>query len=300
MPNVLPFPVRCQIIRTLVEGNSIRATARLTDTDKDAVMRLGALVGQGCLKLHDQLVGHVPAAVLEIDETWSYVGRHERRKIKSDPATFGDTYTMFAIDTDTKLVPSFHTGKRELPDATIFMADLRERVEGHPQMSVDGWPHWEESIRRTFGHEGADVGAIVKEYQKACSRDTGNCGRVKSSKRKTIYGKPEQELISTSKAERMNMTTRMQQRRFTRLTNGYSKKKSNHVAAVGLHYFWYNFVRVHESIDTTPAVKAGVADHEWSIEELVGRALEEVGEAHPEPPPNARKRYQRKTHRGTW
>lgn len=292
--NVLPFAVRCQVIRALVEGNSIRATARLTDTDKDAVMRLGLIVGQGCLKLHDRLVGEIPAEVLEVDETWSFIGAHERRKRKSDPAHFGDTYTMFAIDADTKFIPSFEVGKRALSTATDFMTDLRSRVEGKPQITVDGWPHWVEAIRRTFGHRGADVGSIVKEYQKACSPDTGNCGRVKSTEKTVIYGDPDQDLISTSKAERFNMTTRMQQRRFTRLTNAYSKKDENHRAAVGLLYFWYNFVRVHESIGTTPAVQAGVADHPWSLAEMVQAALEEMGEMNK---PRAReRRYHYKTH----
>lgn len=296
--NVLPFKVRTRVIRTLVEGNSVRSAARLTKTDKDAVVRLGVTVGEGCKKLHDKLVHNVPGGTYEIDETWGYVGRHERRKLPTDPKEFGDQYTMFAMEADTKFVPSFKTGKRTLPVATAFMADLRARVDGKPQLTVDGWPHWVEATRRTFGHNGAHVGMTVKEYQKECHADdtSRGCGRVKSQDKTVIYGNPDQAKISTSKAERFNLTQRMSDRRLTRLTNAYSKKVENHGASAGLHYFYYNFVRVHESLGTTPAVKAGVADHEWTVEEMTQAALAEMGEGNPPPKGTRPRRYERKTH----
>jgi hypothetical protein len=151
MANVLPFHVRVRVVKALAEGTSIRAAARLTGTNKDAVMRLGLLVGLGCMKLHAKLVQKIRAALIEIDEIWAYVGVHEKRKRERHPAHFGDTYTIFAIDAETKLVPSYLTGKRSLPFATKFMHDLRSRVAGKPQISVDGWPQWEESIRRSCG-----------------------------------------------------------------------------------------------------------------------------------------------------
>lgn len=153
-------------------------------------------------------------------------------------------------------------------------------------------------MRRAFGHAGADVGSTVKEYKKACHPDdtSKGCGRVKSQVRSTIYGEPDQEHIGTSHAERVNLTTRMKQRRLTRLTNGYSKKAGNLRAAMALHYFWYNFVRVHESIGTTPAVEAGVVDHEWSLEEMVLAALEEVGEMNKPTYAKRTRRVDRKTH----
>lgn len=296
--NVLPFQVRVRIIRTLVEGNSIRATARLTCADKDAVMRLGFLVGTGCLQLHDRLVGGVTADFLEIDEVWAYVGRHERRKKKSDPEDWGDVYTMFAVDAETKLVPSFETGKRTLDTATDFAQDLRARVDGKPQITVDGWPLWIESMRRAFGHDGADVGMTVKEYQKECRPDdtSKGCGRVKSQNKTVIFGDPLQSHITTSHAERVNLTTRMQQRRLTRLTNGYSKKAVNLRAAMGLHYFWYNFVRRHQTIGTTPALESGVATHEWTLDEMVQAALEEMGEMNKPTYSKRPRRVTRKTH----
>jgi len=129
--NVLPFPVRARVVGTLVEGNSVRSAARLTKTDKDAVVRLGVTVVEGCQKLHDKIVRSVPGGVYEVDETWSFVGRHERRKTKDDPSWFGDQYHMFAMEADTKLVPSYQTGKRTLPVATAFMKDFRSRVDGN-------------------------------------------------------------------------------------------------------------------------------------------------------------------------
>lgn len=180
MANVLPFPVRSRIIRTLVEGNSIRSTSRLTNADKDVVMRLGATVGEGCQKLHDRLVHDVHTGPIEVDETWNFVGRHERRKQPNDPKSWGDQYTLFALDADSKLVPSYVTGKRELGTATTFMRDLHSRVAGKPQVSVDGWPHWIESLRRSFGYQGVDAGSIVKEYQKECAGDSTPLRRSRS------------------------------------------------------------------------------------------------------------------------
>lgn len=299
MANVLPFKARVRVIRALVDGNSLAATSRLTCVDKDVVMRLGVTVGFGCMKLHDRLVKDVHAEYIEVDECWSFVGRHERRKLRTDPRWFGDQYTFFAIDSDTKFVPAYLTGKRSLPTATHFMKDLRRRVRGVPQVSVDGWPHWDEALRRAFGHGNVHAGAIVKEYQTPRSGTVErhlSPPRVKSTKKAVIYGSPDQERISTAIAERLNMTTRMQQRRLTRLTNAYSKKKDNLVAAVGLHFFWYSFVRVHESLGTTPAVRAGVADHEWTLEELVREALKEMGVSTGEVPPKRPSHYKRKTH----
>jgi hypothetical protein len=298
MPNVLPLKVRTKIVRALVEGNSVRSTSRLTHTDKDAVVKLGVTVGEGCKRLHDKFVRHLPAGTLEIDETWGFVGRHERRKLKSDPPWFGDQYHMFALDKDSKLVPSYKTGKRTLPVATVFMKDLRARVDGKPQVTVDGWPHWVEALRRSFGHNGVNAGMTVKEYQKACPPDgtARACGRVKSQTKSVIYGKPIQKFISTSRAERFNLTSRMTDRRLTRLTNAFSRKATNHAASADLHYFWYNFVRRHEAIGTTPAVKAGITDHEWTLAEMTKAALAEMGADTPERDPTLPRKYQRKTH----
>ena len=298
MANVLPLKVRTKIVRALVEGNGVRSASRLTHTDKNAVINLGVVVGEGCKRLHDKLVRHIPGGVYELDERWGIVGKHERRKLKTDPEEWGDIYTHFAVDADTKLVPAYRTGKRTLGSATTFLKDLRERVDGKPQITVDGWPHWVEALRRSFGHRGVDAAMTVKEYQKECKvgDPAKDCGRVKSQKRIVIYGNPDPKRISTSKAERLNLTARMTDRRLTRLTNAHSKKAENHAASADLHAFWYNFVRVHETLGTTPAVAAGLAERPWTIEEMTQAALAEVGADNQAPKATRPRRYQRKTH----
>jgi IS1 family transposase len=274
--NVLPFPLRVKVIAHLVEGTSIRSTGRLVGVDKDAVMHLGVMIGLACLALHAKLVKGVRSALLEVDEVWAFCGRHQRRLLPTDPAEFGDHYTMFAIDPVSKLVAAFLTGARDGATALRFARDLRARVLGKPQVSVDGWPHWYEAFRKAFGWNGVDLGVVVKEYQNDTdARDPArkySPGRVKSVQKRAALGTPREEDISTALAERMNLTSRMHQRRLTRLTNAYSKKAENLAAAVGLHFCWYNFVRVHETIGTTPAVAAGIADHPWSMAELVAAA----------------------------
>lgn len=274
--NELSKETRVQIIQHLVEGTSIRATARLVDVYKETVADLGYALGVACLSIHDRRVSCVSVNYIECDEIWGFVGKKEKCKSDSDPDDFGDAYTMFAIDPESKFIPSYLTGKRELEYATEFMRDLRARVHGKPQISVDGWPHWIEAVRRAFGHDGCHLGLTVKEYQPptvlGCPRS-----RVKASARVVVYGKPEQELISTAIAERANLTTRMHQRRLTRLTNAFSKRFDCLRASLGLYFMYYNFVRVHETIGTTPAVKAGMASEPWTLEYLVSMALHEAG-----------------------
>lgn len=280
MAHILSFDTRVRVINALVEGTSIRATARQCHVYKRTVQDFGVAIGKACGRMHDRLVRGIRADFIEVDECWGYVSCHERRKKKGAPREWGDAYTFFAVDSETKLVPSYRVGKRTLPVATTFMADLRARVEGTPQMSVDGWPHWAEAVRRTFGHEGIDLGMTVKEYQKR-KETKGNDrmyapARVKSVSKTVIFGAPDQDFISTAIAERVNMTTRMSMRRLTRLTNAFSKKRANLMAAVDLHFFHYNFVRAHETLGTTPAIRAGIADHVWSLEEMVQAAIEEA------------------------
>jgi hypothetical protein len=184
---------------------------------------------------------------------------------------------MFAIDPTSKLIPSFLTGPRDLATATTFARDLHARIIGKPQISVDGWPHWQDAFLTAFGWAGCNLGACVKEYQTdADPRDPDRKytpSRVKSIEKRPLLGAPHEAAISTAIAERMNLTGRMQQRRLTRLTNAYSKKRENLVAAIGLHFMHYNFVRMHEALGTTPAVAAGLAAAPWSIGDLVEAAL---------------------------
>jgi hypothetical protein len=284
--NTLRFSLRVKVIAHLVAGCGIRTTAGLVGVDKDAVMHLGVAVGQGCMRLHEKLVRGVQMNLGEVDEVWAYVGRHERRKLSSDPPEFGDNYTMFCIDAISKLVPAYYTGKREPQNALRFARDLRSRVVGKPQISVDGWPHWLDAFRRAFGWNGVNLGVVIKEYENDYAPTDParrySPGRVKRMDKHPALGVPNMDDVSTSLAERLNLTTRMHMRRLTRLTNAYSKKRENLIAAIGLHFMHYNFVRVHETIGTTPAVAAGLAAAPWSLDELVGAALE-AAKSTPEP-----------------
>jgi IS1 family transposase len=240
-------------------------------------MRLQLIVGLGCLVLHDRIVRGVPMALGEVDEVWAYVGRHERRKRATDPATWGDAYTMFCLDAVTKLVPAFLTGRRDPATAAAFMLDLRARVVGKPQLSVDGWLPWLEAVRGAFGPHGCDLGVVIKKYQREGHPDDPtrrhNPGRVKHSEKRAILGTPDMATTSTSLAERANLTTRMGQRRLTRSTNAYSKKAENLRAAIALHFAHYNLVRIHEALGTTPAARAGLVTGPWSLAQLVREAI---------------------------
>ena len=282
--NVLKFSKRVAVIHALCEGTSIRATARLCKVDKDVVMRLGNTVGEGCAKLHDRMMRGVRPAYIEVDECWAFVFCKQKTKIrkKSKIVGHGDAYTMFAIDNETKLVPSYITATRSMVTATKVMKDLRARTVGKYQMSVDGWPDWIEAVRRAFGHNGVHLGQTVKEYQRKKDTSTPerkySPSRVKTITRTKVFGEPEEEMISTAKAEQKNLDTRMRTRRLTRLTNAFSKKARNLRAALHMHFFHYNFVREHGAHGTAPAVQAKLIKRPWTLEEMVTAALEAAGE----------------------
>jgi hypothetical protein len=288
--NVLPLASRVNIIAHLLDGCSIAATSRLVKCDKDVPMYLGVLVGRGCAILHDRLMRGVRMSLGEVDEVWAYVGRHEKRLRPFDPPEWGDNYTMFCVDAVSRIVPSYLTANRDGENATTFFRDLRSRTLGKPQVNVDGWPHWPDAARRAYGWNGVDMAVVIKEYQSP-DYDPRNPdrkyspSRVKSVEKHRALGKPDLDIAGTERAERLNLTGRMNMRRLTRLTNAYSRKRENLVAALHLHFFAYNFVRVHEAIGTTPAVAAGIADAPWSLTELVERALAALNETPEAPSP---------------
>jgi IS1 family transposase len=283
--NVLPMGTRVRVVSALVEGNSLRATERLTETSRPAVTSLLLHVGAGCARLHDGLMRGLRCAVLELDEIWSFVGCKEGHKDECHPEEYGDQYTWTALDATTKLVPVYLVAKRTPDAAQAFARELRARVLGKPQITSDGHKAYLEAIEGAFG---ADVhyAQILKTYRAdeagGASRDDVRYsrGRVVRSVKRRITGTPDHDQISTSYVERLNLTTRMQVRRFTRLTNAFSKRVANLRAAVALHFAHYNLCRVHETLRVTPAMQAGITDRVWSVEELVTAAL-----AAPEPPP---------------
>ncbi|MCH7777701.1 MAG: transposase [Gemmatimonadetes bacterium] len=278
--NTLPKDKQIQAVSALTEGCSIRATERLTDIHRDTIMRLGVRVGQGCEKLHDRLMLGLQVPLIELDEIWAYVGKKQR---KATPGTDeGDQYTFIALDAVNKAIISYVTGKRTAANTQRFIDDISERVVNRPQISSDGWEPYPKAIENTFGY-WANYGQIIKSYKGEPAKDAArrySPGYVTNVARRVVSGML-QHRISTSYVERQNLTMRMQQRRFTRLTNGFSKKLENHRAAVSLYVAHYNLCRVHEALRITPAMALNVTDHIWEIGELVEAALEGVI---PEPP----------------
>jgi IS1 family transposase len=263
---------RVQIINCLVEGNSIRSTERMTGTHRDTICRLLVDVGEGCAKLMDEEMRELRCRRIEVDEIWAYVGKKQRHMTPlDDPRQVGDQYTFVALDPESKLVPAYRVGKRDLPTATAFIADLSERLANRVQLSSDALAAYVDATESAFG-AGVDYGQIVKFYEaEQVGRGRYSPPRVVGAERTVIAGNPDQAKISTSLIERQDLAMRMSTRRFTRLTNAFSKKIENLRAAVSLHFTHYNFVRMHRSLRVTPAMEAGVSDRLWSLDELVER-----------------------------
>jgi len=270
--NKLSLGRRTQIINCLVEGNSIRSTERMTDTHRDTIMRLMVEVGEGCEKLMNENMRNLICKRLQLDEIWTYVQKKQRQVAPwEDHSRVGDQWTFVAIDADSKIVPAYRIGKRDLPTARAFMADLAGRLDNRVQISSDALAAYVDATERAFGSD-VDFGRIIKHYE----AEPIGAGRyspphVVSATREAIIGNPDQRHISTSYVERQNLTMRMSMRRFTRLTNAFSKKVENLRAAVALHFAHYNFVRVHKTLRVTPAMAGGVVGNLWSMEELVER-----------------------------
>ncbi len=273
--NILPFEKQVGVIGALVDGCSIRATERLTGIHRDTIMRLGVRVGEGCAELHDRLMRGLRVNLIEVDEIWSFIGKKQKRLTPEDDADKGDAYVFIALDATRKAILAYRVGKRDGATSNAFMADLRERVLGAPQISTDGFRPYGEAVELAFGTD-CHHGAIVKLYHGEPGPDAArrySPGMVVGVSKATISGSPRRELISTSYVERSNLSLRMACRRFTRLTNGFSKTLRNHEAAVALYVAHYNLCRVHEALRITPAMALGVADHIWTVGELVEMAL---------------------------
>jgi IS1 family transposase len=270
--NRLNLDRRTQIVSALVEGNSIRSTERMTGVHRDTIMRLLVEVGTGCADLMDEKMRELPCKRVQVDEIWAYVGKKQRHlKPTDDTSRVGDQWTFVAIDAETKLVPSYLVGKRTAVCANIFMRDLSARLPNRVQLSSDAMDAYADAVERSFGAE-VDYGQAVKFYEaEPIGPDRYSPPRVVDMQRSVIAGNPDQGHISTSYIERQNLTMRMSMRRFTRLTNGFSKKVENMKAAVSLHFAHYNFVRMHKTLRMTPAMAAGIESGLWSLKELVER-----------------------------
>jgi IS1 family transposase len=269
MANVLSTDKKIAVIGALAEGSSIRSIERITGVHRDTIMRLGVKVGEGCTAMMDTKMRNLSCQRLEMDEIWGFVGKKQNSKVRGDSPEVGSVWTWCAIDADTKLVPTFLVGDRSKACATAFTADLRSRIATRIQLTSDGFHGYAQAVQKSFGQD-VDYAQIVKVYgTDAFGERKYSASGVLYSSKHLVTGNPDYDLISTSYVERLNATTRLHMRRLTRLTLAFSKKRENFVAAVGLHFAYYNFVKRHNTLKTTPAVAAGVADRQLSVGELV-------------------------------
>jgi IS1 family transposase len=268
--NRLPSDRRLQAVNCLVEGNSIRSTERLTGVHRDTIMRLLVEVGDGCERLMNDRMHRLTCRRVQVDEIWSFVGKKQKQLTdEDDRSRLGDQWTFVAIDAETKLVPTYRVGKRDLPTATAFLTDLSERLALRIQLSSDALEAYTEATETAFGAD-VDYGQLIKMYEPTpVGPGRYSPPEVVEARKIVVKGGPDQDHISTSYVERQNLTMRMSMRRFTRLTNAFSKKVENLRAAVALHFAHYNFVRVHSTLRMTPAMAAGVTPSLWTLGDLM-------------------------------
>ncbi len=259
------------VLSGLLEGNSIRSVNRMTDVDRNTINSLLLRTGERCAALLDERMRQLPCRRLQCDEIWTYVAKKARHVRKDDPAEFGDQWVYVALDADTKLVPSYFVGKRSSENTQAFMRDVRQRIaDQRIQLTTDAFIFYTKAVEHSFGGD-ADYAQLKKLYG-----DYGQHGNERYSPSpitevisKTISGVPDPAHVSTSYVERQNLTIRMQMRRFTRLTNAFSKKLENLKAACALHFAHYNFCRVHSSLRVTPAMAASVTSEVWPLSALI-------------------------------
>lgn len=281
--SVLSREERVRVVHALCEGNSINAIVRQTGVAKTTILRLLMRVGLGCQRLLDRLLRGLSCAFVEVDEIWSYVGVKEARRKPEHPAGWGEAYTFVALDLESRAVIAFQVGRRDQVSTDAFVSDLRARLVMAPQITTDGFSPYIEAIARSFGG-AVDYLQCMKNYARGGRRDDHRYEppRDPFMVKTPIMGVPDVQKASTSHVERQNRTMRMHIRRMTRLADAFSKKLENHVAATALHFAYYNLVRVHETLQTTPAVKLRVVERPLSVAELVEMALDAAEE--PAPP----------------
>jgi IS1 family transposase len=276
--NRLTSQKREQVIAALVEGNSIRATVRMTGVAKNTVTKLLVDMGTVCSILQDETMRDLDCKRIQCDEIWSFCYSKQKNipDEKRGQFGYGDVWTWVGMDADTKLVASYRVGGRGPEDAAEFMRDLASRMRSRVQLTTDGHMPYLLAVPSAF-KDDIDYAMIIKHYGSASKEEQRRYSpsRLLAVDRQPRIGNPDMAHVSTSYVERQNLTMRMSMRRFTRLTNGFSKKVENLAAAVSLHFAYYNFCRVHKTLGTTPAVAAGVTDHAWTLAELIG-LLEEA------------------------
>lgn len=279
--NRLTSEARAHVISCLVEGCSVRATTRVTGVCKKAVLKLLVDVGIVCADYQDRVFRNLRCRRVQVDEMWGFNYCKERnvtKEILEKHPEAGDVWLWVGIDADTKLVPSFMVGPRTPPMAYEFMKDLASRIVGNTQLTTDGLHWYVDAVDHAFGID-VDYGMLQKHYAGGMAGERTAAVRYsptkfKASTKQVIRGNPDERYISTSFVERQNWTVRTNMRRLTRLSNGFSRKVENHAAAIALNYFVYNFIRIHRTLRTTPAMAAGVSTKLWEISDLVALLVE--------------------------
>jgi IS1 family transposase/lambda repressor-like predicted transcriptional regulator len=273
--NKLPIEKRRQILAMLCEGSSMRSISRIADVSINTVSKLLVEAGEACLTIHDETVRNVKASRIQCDEIWSfcYAKQANVPTAKDAPEGAGDVWTWTAIDSDTKLMVSYFVGDRGGESAMILMDDLRARLSNRVQLTTDGHRAYLEAVEGAFGAD-VDYAQLVKLYGAAEGRgpekrySPAECTGIR---KRRVEGNPDAAHVSTSHVERMNLSIRMQNRRFTRLTNAFSKKLDNHIHALALYFAFYNFCRIHKSLRVTPAMAAGITDRLWSLDDVIAK-----------------------------
>lgn len=272
--NKLDKKKRAQVVAALVEGASVNGTARMTGVTKQTILRLLADLGAACARYQDEKLRNLPCKRVQADEIWSFCFAKDKNLSEEMKGTFGfgSVWTWTGICADTKLMVSWLVGERSTPYAIKFIDDLASRLAHRVQLTTDSHRPYLKAVEGAFGSE-IDYAMLEKLYTSPPKEgittrySPAQCCGTKTHK---IMGNPDGQHISTSYAERMNLQIRMGMRRFTRLTNAHSKKIENHRHALALYFMYYNFARIHQTLRVTPAMQAGIADHVWSLEEIIG------------------------------
>ncbi|MBY0508833.1 MAG: helix-turn-helix domain-containing protein [Rhodospirillaceae bacterium] len=282
MANRLPTETRVQILNMLCEGVSMRAISRMTGVSTNTVDKLLVDAGLACVTHHEKAVRGVKAKRVQCDEIWSFVYAKAKnvKSAKAAPKGAGDVWTWTAIDSDSKLLISYLVGGRDAQCAWAFMDDVKFRLANRVQLSTDGWGPYLQAVDETFGTE-IDYAQLVKLYGEAPGAGRYSPAECIGIQKRRIVGKPDMREVSTSYVERSNLSMRMHNRRFTRLTNAHSKKFQNHCHMIALYTTWYNFVRINSAVKMAPAMAAGISDKLWEMTDIV--ALIDAAEPAPKP-----------------
>ncbi len=277
MANALDNKQRAQVVAALVEGNSIRATVRMTGVAKNTIVKLLSDLGMACAEYQDRAFRNLTCKKIQCGEIWSFVGSKAKNVPEEKQGVFGygDVWTWVSMDADTKLVPCWLVGPRNAEAANEFISDLASRLANKVQLTTDGHKPYLEAVESAFGGD-IEYAQLVKIYGGSQTKQEQikySLAECLGCKKVVVTGDPLLKDVSTSFIERQNLTMRMSMRRFTRLTNGFSKKVENHAHAIALHYMYYNFVRIHKTLRCTPAMAANVTSRLWSIEDIIEMAM---------------------------